>query len=57
MYSKVGQSNQSNQKVGQSNTKNIQRVGQMTVHNKSNNFKPVQPNIQQQTADYHKYSK
>jgi hypothetical protein len=38
MYSKVGQSNQSNQRVGTSNTKNIKRVGQMATQNKPINF-------------------
>jgi hypothetical protein len=57
MYSKVGQSIHSNQKVGQSSTKNIQRVGQMASHNKSSNAKPAQPNIQEQAAQYNKYSK
>ena len=57
MYSKVGQSIHSNQKVGQLSTKNIQRVGQMASHNKSSNAKPAQPNIQEQVAQYNKYSK
>jgi hypothetical protein len=57
MYSKAGQSIHSNQKVGQLSTKNIQRVGQMASHNKSSNAKPAQPNIQEQAAQYNKYSK
>lgn len=56
-YSKVGQSNQSNQRVGTSNTKNIQRVGQMATHNKPMNNKSVLPNIQEQTEQYNKYAK
>ena len=56
MYSKVGQSIHSTQKVGQLSTKNIQRVGQMASHNKSN-AKSAQPNIQEQAAQYNKYSK
>ena len=57
MYSKMGQSSHSFQKVGQSSTKNIQRVGQMATHNKPNNAKSAQPNIQEQAAQYNKYSK
>ncbi len=57
MYSKIGQSNQSIQRVGTSNTKNIQRVGQMATHNKSMNNKSVLPNIQEQTEQYNKYAK
>ena len=53
MYSKVGQSNQSYQKVGTSNTKNIKHVGQMATQNKPIN-KSVQPNIEEQTEKYHK---
>ena len=54
MYSKMGQSSHSMQKVGQSSTKNI---GQMATHNKPNNVKSAQPNIQEQVAQYNKYSK
>ena len=57
MHSKIGQSNQSSQRVGTSNTKNIHRVGQMATHNKSMNNKPVLPNIQEQTEQYNKYAK
>ena len=57
MYSKIGQSNQSNQRVGTSNTKNIQRVGQMATHNKPMNNKSVLPNIQEQTEQYNKNAK
>jgi hypothetical protein len=57
MYSKMGQSSHSFQKVGQSSTKNIQRVGQMATHNKPNNAKSAQPNIQEQVAQFNKYSK
>jgi hypothetical protein len=57
MYSKVGQSNQSYQKVGTSNTKNIKHVGQMATQNKPINNKSVQPNIEEQTEKYHKYAK
>ncbi len=57
MYSKIGQSNQSNQRVGASNTKNIQRVGQMATHNKPMNNKSVVPNIQEQTEQYNRYAK
>jgi hypothetical protein len=57
MYSKIGQSNQANQKVGQSSTKNVQKVGQMAGHNKPMSNKSVQPNVQEQTAQYNKYGK
>jgi hypothetical protein len=55
--SKIGQSNQSNQKVGQSSTKNVQKVGQMAGQNKPMSNKSFQPNVQEQTAQYNKYGK
>ena len=57
MHSNVGQSNKSIQRVGTSNTKNVQRVGQMSIQNKSMNNKSVVPNIQEQTDLYNKYVK
>jgi hypothetical protein len=57
MYSKIGQSNQSNQKVGQSSTKNVQRVGQMAGQTKPMSNRTAQPNVQEQTAQYNKYGK
>ena len=55
MHSKVGQSNKSIQRVGQSNTKNIQRVGQMAGSGDKPMNKSVLPNVQEQTDLYNKY--
>ena len=56
MNSKVVQSNKSIQRVEQSSTKHIQRVGQMSVQNKPMNNKSVLPNVQEQTEQYNKYA-
>ena len=56
MHSKVGQSNKSIQRVGQSNTKNIQRVGQMAGSGDKPMNKSVLTTVQEQTDLYAKYA-
>ena len=58
MHSKVGQSNKSIQRVGQSSTKHVQRVGQMAGSGDDKKMnKSVLPNVQEQTEQYAKYAK
>ena len=57
MFSKTGQVNNQNQRVGVSQTKSIQRVGQMVVNSKSMNNKSIRPNTDEQETQYNKYSK